>query len=283
MLHSAYRLFRAFTKTLRDDSVSAFAAQAAFFTILSVFPFLVFLLTLLNYLPLSVTEIQEFVLDLFPSVINTVITGLLTEISTRSTGTVLSVSVLAALWSSSRGALALVRGINAIYGHKDQRNYLRLRAISVLYTFVFAVLLIFTLTLLVFGNQVYRFVVSHIPVFGDAAFLILSMRPLITMLLLTFFFLLLYMIIPTGRVKLFHALPGAILSAGGWLGFSFLFSFYIDRMGRFSRVYGSLTAVAVCMLWLYFCMYILFIGAKVNVILSHPKVADATRRFFQKH
>ena len=282
MLHSAYRLLRAFTKTLRDDSVSAFAAQAAFFTILSLFPFLMFLLTLLRYLPLSVAELQSFVLDLFPSVINTVMTGLLEEISTRSTGTVLSVSVLAALWSSSRGTLALVRGINAVYGHKEHRNYLRLRAISVLYTFVFAVLLIFTLTLLVFGNQVYRFVTSHIPVLGDAAFLILSMRPLITMLLLTFFFLLLYMMIPTGRVKLFSALPGAVLSAGGWLSFSFLFSFYIDRMGQFSRVYGSLTAIAVCMLWLYFCMYILFIGAKVNVILSHPKVAAATSRFLKR-
>lgn len=282
MLYSAYRLFRAFTKTLRDDSVSAFAAQAAFFTILSVFPFFMFLLTLLHYLPLSVTEIQSFVLDLFPSVIDTVMTGLLEEISTRSTGTVLSVSVLAALWSSSRGALALVRGINAVYGHKEHRNYLRLRAISVLYTFIFAILLIFTLLLLVFGNQVYRFVTSNIPVFGDTAFLLLSMRPLITMLLLSFFFLLLYMMIPPGRVKLLSALPGALLAAGGWLGFSFLFSFYIDHMGQFSRVYGSLTAIAVCMLWLYFCMYILFIGAKINVILSHPKVADATRRFFRK-
>lgn len=282
MLLSAYRLLRAFTRKLRDDSVSAFAAQAAFFTILSVFPFFMFLLTLLNYLPFSVTELQDFVLDMFPSVVSTVITDLLAEISVQATGTVLSVSVLAALWSSSKGTLSLVRGINAVYGHKERRNYLRLRAISALYTLVFAVLLILSLVLLVFGNQVYHFITSHIPLLGDTAFLILSMRPLITMLLLTFFFLLLYMVIPSRRVKFFHALPGAILSAGGWLGFSFLFSFYIDHMGRFSRIYGSLTAVAVCMLWLYFCMYILFIGAEVNMILSHPRIIEATRLFFSR-
>lgn len=282
MLLSAYRLLRAFTRKLRDDSVSAFAAQAAFFTILSVFPFFMFLLTLLNYLPFSVTELQDFVLDMFPSVVSTVITDLLAEISVQATGTVLSVSVLAALWSSSKGTLSLVRGINAVYGHKERRNYLRLRAISALYTLVFAVLLILSLVLLVFGNQVYHFITSHIPLLGDTAFLILSMRPLITMLLLTFFFLLLYMVIPSRRVKFFHALPGAILSAGGWLGFSFLFSFYIDHMGRFSRIYGSLTAVAVCMLWLYFCMYILFIGAEVNMILSHPRIIEATRLFFAR-
>ena len=283
MLLSAYRLLRAFTRKLRDDSISAFAAQAAFFTILSVFPFLMFLLTLLNYLPISVTGLQDFILDIFPSVVSSVITDLLEEIRVQATGTILSVSVLAALWSASRGTLAIVRGINAVYGHKEQRNYFRLRAISALYTLVFAVLLIFTLVLLVFGNQVYHFIVSHIPLLGDTAFLILSMRPLIIMLLLTFFFLLLYMVIPSRKVKFFHALPGAVLSAGGWLGFSFLFSFYIDHMGRFSRIYGSLTAVAVCMLWLYFCMYILFIGAEINLILSHPRVAEATRLFFAKH
>jgi len=283
MILSAYRLIRAFARKLRDDYVSAFAAQAAFFTILSVFPFLMFLLTLLNYLPFSVMELQGFVLDMFPSVVSTVITNLLSEISTQAPGTVLSVTAVTALWSASRGALALVRGINAVYGHKEKRNYFRLRAISALYTLVFAVLLIITLVLLVFGNQFYNLIISYLPPLGDTAFLILSMRPFIAMLLLAAFFLLLYMVIPSRKIKFFQALPGAVLSAGGWLGFSFLFSFYIDHMGRFSRLYGSLTAVAICMLWLYFCMYILFIGAEINQILAHPRVVEATRLFFAKN
>ncbi len=282
MLLSAYRLIRAFSRKLRDDSISAFAAQAAFFTILSVFPFLMFLLTLLNYLPFSVAEFQDFILDIFPSVVSTVITGLLSEISTQTPGTLLSITAFTALWSASRGTLALIRGINAVYAHKEQRNYFRLRVVSAAYTLVFAILLIITLVFLVFGNQVYHLITSYLPFLGDTAFLILTTRPLITMLLLTVFFLLLYMVIPSRKVKFLHALPGAVLSAGGWIGFSLLFSFYIDHMGRFSRLYGSLTAVAVCMLWLYFCMYILFIGAEINMILSHPKIAAATRLFFSK-
>lgn len=282
MLKSAYRLIRAFTRKLSDDSISAFAAQAAFFTILSVFPFLMFLLSLLNYLPFSVTELKDFILSVFPSIISTVITDILSEVSTQTPGTVLSVTALAALWSASRGALALVRGINAVYGHKERRNYLRLRIISALYTLVFAILLVISLLLLVFGNQLYRLIMSHIPLLGDTAFFILSLRPIIILSLLTGFFLLFYMVIPSRRIKFLHAFPGAVLSAGGWLLFSFLFSFYIDHMGRFSRLYGSLTAIAVCMLWLYFCMYILFIGAEVNMILSHPRIARATRLFFKK-
>ena len=227
MLLSAYRLIRAFARKLRDDSISAFAAQAAFFTILSVFPFLMFLITLINYLPFSLADFQHSVLDIFPSVVSTVITDLLSEISTQAPGTLLSVTVIAALWSASRGILALVRGINAVYGHIERRNYFRLRAVSAMYTLVFAILLIVTLVLLVFGNQVYRLITSHLPLLGDAAFLILSMRPIITMLLLTFFFLLLYMVVPSRKVKFLHALPGAVLSAGGWLLFSLLF-FSVD-------------------------------------------------------
>lgn len=282
MLLSAYRLIRAFTRKLRDDSISAFAAQAAFFIILSVFPFLMFLLTMINFLPFSFTEFQDFTSDLFPSVISTVLTNILIEVREQTTGAVISVTAIAALWSASRGTLALVRGINAVYGHRETRSYFRLRATSVLYTLIFAILLIVSLVLLVFGNQVYHLVVSYVPVLGNTAFLILSMRPIITMLLLTVFFLLLYMALPTRRVKPLHALPGAVLSAGGWVGFSFLFSFYIDHMGNFSRTYGSLTAVAVCMLWLYFCMYILFIGAEVNQLLAHPRIKEATRRFFSR-
>ena len=282
MLTSAYRLIRAFTRKLRDDFISAFAAQAAFFIILSVFPFLMFLLTMLNFLPFSFAEFEAFVSDLFPSMIGSILLNILSEIRVQTSGTVISVTALAALWSASRGTLALVRGINAVYGPKETRNYFRLRAISVLYTLVFAVLLALSLVLLVFGNQVYHLIVSYVPLLGNTAFLILSMRPLLSMLLLTFFFLLLYMVIPVKHIRFLHALPGALLAAGGWLGFSFLFSYYIEHMSTLSRTYGSLTAVAVCMLWLYFCMYILFIGAEVNQVLSHPRIVNATKRFFRR-
>ena len=269
MITTAYRLIRAFAKKLRDDSISAFAAQAAFFIILSVFPFLMFLLTLLNYLPVSFQEFELFVIDLFPNIVGSVITDILTEVREQTSGTLLSVTVIAALWSASRGTLALVRGINAVYGYKETRNYFRVRAVSAVYTLVFAVLLIITLVLLVFGNQLYHLILSYIPLLGDAAFLILSMRTLITTLLLISFFLLLYMVIPSHKVHFFEALPGAVLSAGGWLGFSFLFSFYLEHMGNFSRLYGSLAAIIVCMLWLYFCMYILFIGAEINMAFTN--------------
>ena len=282
MFLSCIRLIRAFATKLRDDSISAFAAQAAFFIILSFFPFVMFLLTLLNYLPVSATDLQILSTDFFPESISGILHTIFSELIEKSSGTVLSITVIAALWSASRGMLALVRGLNAVYQHKETRNYFLIRGVSMLYTLTFAALLIITLVLLVFGNQLYHFIVTSVPFLGDLALLILSLRSLVTMTVLTLFFLLMYLIIPNRKSHFFSELPGAVLTAGGWLGFSFLFSYYIDHIGTFSYTYGSLTALAVCMLWLYFCMYILFIGAEVNMILSHPEIRRATHALLSK-
>ena len=191
MLLTAIRIIRKFLYQLRDDSISAFAAQAAFFIILSFIPFIMFLFTLLNLLPLTAGEFKRF-----PAGI---------------------ISGTAALWSASRGTLALVRGLNAVYKHKETRNYFHIRALSMIYTLCFAVLLIVSMVLLVFGNRLYDWVMSQLPLLGDLAFLIMSLRTLVTMGILTSFFMLLYLVIPNRKSRLLAELPGAVLTAGGWI------------------------------------------------------------------
>lgn len=271
MFRSFISKIRAFLAKLKKDSVSAFAAQAAFFIILSFFPFVMFLLTLLNYLPISADDLRTFASGILPPTINNFLNAVFSELVEKSSGTVLSITVIAALWSASRGMLALVHGLNAVYGYKETRNYFFIRGISMLYTLGFATLLVITLILLVFGNQLYEFIIRKLPLLGDLALVIMSIRTLVTMTVLTVFFLLLYLIIPNRKSKVLRELPGAIITAGGWLLFSFLFSFYIDHMNGYTYTYGSLTTLAICMLWLYFCMYILFLGAEINMLFSTGK------------
>lgn len=271
MLLTCFKKIRAFLIKLREDSISAFAAQAAFFIILSVFPFAMFLLTLLNYLPISADDLRIFMSGIFPVTVNNILNTIFSELVEKSSGAVLSVTVIAALWSASRGMLALARGLNAVYGHKETRNYFLIRGVSMLYTLGFAVLLIATMILLVFGNQLYGFIIKKLPFLGNLALIIMNLRSLVTMAVLTLFFLLMYLVIPNRKSRLFRELPGAILAAGGWLGFSYLFSFYLDHMSGYTYTYGSLTTLAICMLWLYFCMYILFIGAEINMQVTTGK------------
>ena len=282
MILSTIRLIRAFTTKLQEDFISAFAAQTAYFLILSVFPFLMFLLTMLNYLPISAEELLSLAENVFPGEIYNIVHNIVIELVTKASGTLVSITVISAIWSASKGTLTLSKGLNAVYQQKETRNGILLRIISALYTLAFAVLLIVTLVLLVFGNQIYQIVIVKLPILGDLVGLILSFRSLVTMAILTLFFLLLYIALPNRKSNILRELPGAIITAGGWLGFSFLFSFYIDHMGNFSYTYGSVAALAICMLWLYFCMYILFIGAEINMVLSHPEVVRATHALLSK-
>lgn len=280
MIRAGYYMVKAFLKKLREDNVSAFAAQTAFFVILSFLPFLMFLLTLLKFLPIDTAALLSTVSSVFPPQLHEFIGLILGEVMQKTSGTLLSISVVTALWSASRGILVIIRGMNAVYGNNETRNYFLLRLLSVCYTLLFAVVLILTLVLLVFGNQIYLYIQGRVPLLEHAAFLIISLRTVVSFLVLSVFFWALYVFVPNRRSR--HVtveLPGALLGAAGWMGFSYLYSFYIDHLSNFSAMYGSLTAIVLCMIWLYACMYILFIGGELNAVVSDAAVRQAWQDF----
>lgn len=256
------------SQKLKEDHISAFSAQSALFTIISFFPFVMFLLTLIQYLPFTEGTLMRVVTDVSPNAMDAYLVSVISEIYDKATGTIMSLTVLSALWSASRAFLAIVRGFNAVYEINESRNYFKLRIISTLYTLVFAIMIIVSLALLVFGNQIYVAISLKAPVMHDLALLIISLRTVVGLLILVAFFTILYVVIPNRKTGIWSQVPGAVLAAVGWMGFSYLYSIYIDRMGNFSYMYGSLTAIVLLMLWLYFCMYILFVGAVFNIVLS---------------
>ena len=271
-LRELYLLIKEILDKFNRDYVSVFAAQAAFFIILSFFPFLMFLLTLLQYLPIQESVLMETFTSIMPQALHSSVVLIISEIYDRANGTIISLTAITALWSASKGFLGLVRGLNSVYDIEETRNYFRLRFVSTIYTLLFTVLLVITLVFLVFGNSLYYWIINQIPSLQDVALLIISVRAIVTLTILTIFFLLMYIVIPNRKTRLIAELPGALLSAAGWLGFSYLYSFYIDNMSNFSSTYGSLTAIVLLMLWVYFCMYILFIGAEMNVFLQEKNI-----------
>lgn len=283
MREAGYAMVKSFFAKLRKDNVSAFAAQTAFFVVLSFLPFFIFLLTLIKFLPIGEERLLLAVQSVFPSAVHDFIGRLLSEARQKATGTVLSVSAVTALWSASRGVLAIIRGMNAVYGHEETRGYIALRLLAFGYTLIFAVVLVLALVVLVFGNRIYVYMQGRIPVTGHAVFRMISLRMIVSFLVLIGFFFLLYVYVPDRRPeRVVSEFPGAVLCATGWMGFSFLFSFYIDHMGGFSAMYGNLTAVIFCMMWLYACMYILFVGAEINVMLWDGSLKKEWGRFMEE-
>ncbi len=268
---------RTICKKVGKDNVSVFSAQAAFFIILAFFPFIMFLLTLVQYLPIRESVMLRTFTDIMPKAINPYIVLIVSEVYDHATTTITSVTAITALWSASKGFLGLVRGLNSVYGISETRNYIKLRLMSAFYTLGFTILLIITLLILVFGRPIYVWVENWHPELINIALVIISFRTAVAMLLLTSYFVLIFLVIPNRKTRLLAELPGALIAAAGWLIFSFGFSFYIDHMGGFSSTYGSLTAIILLMLWFYFCMYILFIGAEFNVYLAEKKKKAITK------
>lgn len=267
ILH-AYRFFTTFSKKLRKDAVSAYAGQLAFFILLSFFPFVMFLLTLLKHTSLTQGAIFDAISHAVPAAFSPYIISWVSDIYSRSSSTLLSITAITALWLASKGFLAMIYAFDTIYDRTETRNFIILRLYAILYTFAFAVILLFTLALLVFGNHIYAQIYPKLPVIGELILSIISVRAAVSICILILFFSLLYKMIPNRRTSFVNELPGAILATAGWMIFSFLYSYYIDNISNYSTIYGTMTTIAFLMLWLYICMYILFLGAELNVLIK---------------
>lgn len=263
-----------FTRRLQKDHASAYSAQTAYFIILSAMPFIMFILTLLHYLPLDGQNFTDALLSLLPTETHALALTIINEIYGKTTGTLLSISVIILLWTACKGIMALTNGLNAAYEIDETRNYFHLRLQAVLYTLIFAIMIIFTMVFLVFGNRIYAWISGRLPWLNETAALLISLRTLFSILLLTFFFAMFFKFLPNKQLKFIKQLPGALISAAGWSLCSYFFSIYVDFSKNLSYIYGSLAGIIVLMLWLYFCMYIVFIGAEVNHLIylhDHPQ------------
>ncbi|WP_394522301.1 YihY/virulence factor BrkB family protein [Lacrimispora sp. JR3] len=248
------------------DEMTVYAAQASFFSIIAAFPFMMVLLALVQFIPpITKANLLQLVITIIPNTMemNSVLVTVIDNLYTTTPAAVLSVSAVAAIWSSSRGMLSIERGLNRVFHQPKKRNYVMTRIICMGYTLVFLVICILTLVLLVLSGTIQSFLYRHFPVLGGITQYIITFRTLL-IFILTFCFALLYTYVPIKKQQFSKQLPGAVFSTAGWISFSFIFSIYFNNFGNYSVMYGSLTAIVLLMLWLYTCICILFFGAEIN-------------------
>ena len=249
------QLMLGFVRRANGDHVSAYAAQAAYFLIMSFIPFILFLTTLIRYTPLSY-NLQTFVLSI------------VVEVYKRSTA-IVPLSALMALWASGKGMQAIINGLNTIYHVKETRNWLMNRIYSVFYMLLFVLAIIVTLLVLVLGNRIQMAVQKTIPILGRLMARIMGARTLLVFAVLFVVFLVLYKVLPNRKATFKSQLPGAFIIATAWLIFSYGFSLYFEFFPNFGNMYGSLTALIMVMLWLYVCMNLILYGAEINAYFEN--------------
>ena len=254
---------------LSAQQVPLYAANATFFPILSIFPVLVVLLALMRYTGLQAEMFTDLLEGVIPGALMPMVNRLVGSAYMNSSVTMLSVSAVAALWSASRGMYSFVMGLNAIYEVKENRGYLRTRLLSMGYTFAFLVVLVLTLVLHVFGGDLLR-MLQELPI---PSFLLslLDLRVFVLLILQTVLFCAMFMVLPSQRRRLGESLPGALLATIGWQVFTNVYSVYAQKFTAYSLIYGSVYVVALGMLWLYFCICIVFYGGVLNKTLKKLK------------
>lgn len=257
--------FREFENSMSQKNISAFSASTAFFLFLSLIPMLVLICAILPYTSLTEENFLVAVMTGIPHSMQPLISSIVKDVYSRSAG-ILSVAVIGTLWSAGRGVLELIRGLNAINDVEENRNYFLLRIVSSVYTLIMIVTLILSLVLMVFGNSLVNLLFRDFPQTKLLFGFLLNFRFIFSWAILTLVFTMIYTFIPNRKQKFSSQLTGGMFSAIVWSVFSWCFSIYIDQFNGFS-VYGSLTTIIIVMLYLYFCMYIVMIGAYINSFL----------------
>ena len=255
-----------FLKECKEDNISAYAAQAAFFILLAVIPFLMVFLSLLQFTPITESMLLTMYEEGLPSYISPFFISITDEVYSRSYG-ITAVSAVAAIWSASRGMHALTAGLNTVNDLEENRNWFVLRFWAFIYTVVFMLAIVFTLVVSVFGNSIRTLALDYLPILRDVAVALSSFKGVLLFSILVIFFDVVFTVLPNKKHNFASQLPGAILGAFAWNGISALLSIYIDYFNGFS-MYGSLTTVVLIMLWLYFCIYSTLLCAEFNVTFS---------------
>lgn len=259
-----------FVRNMKRENLGIYSSGAAFFIFLSLVPILVIICTVIPYTPLTQEGFLMIITEVFPAKVENIVVGIVDDVYQRSAG-VLSAAILVALWSAGKGILALRTGLNAVNEMEEDRNYLMARIIASFYTLVMLFVILCSMIALVFGNVLIEMLIRYLPGFRLIFTILLQFRFLFVWLILTLLFASLYAYLPDKKQKFINQLSGAAFGAAICSIFSWGFSIYVSY-GKPYNIYGSLSIIVITMMWLYICIYILFVGAYINKYLYEREV-----------
>lgn len=259
-----------FMKTMKEDNVSEYAAQCSYYTILSFIPFIILVLTLIQYTGLEPQVLFNAMSKFIPANMSEIVLNVVQEVYSKSIGTI-SISIIFVLWSAGKGLFALTKGLQAIYKTNNSKNasYIYMRVKAILETIMFIALIVIGLIALVFGEVFKNILKKYFGIIQNYKILIVNIILIFTIFII---FLFCYKFIPRHRVSFKSQMLGALFSSIALNIISYVFSQYLYIFKGFSLMYGSLTTLMLIMMWTYTCFYIMFLGAELNKLVSNQRI-----------
>ena len=229
---------------IEHDHISAYAGQAAYFFVLCILPFLIFLLTVIRYLPIEPTTLLRLLFSIVPKSYDNLVYFILNDIHLQSGTTFLSFSLILTIWTAGKGTLVLSNGLDLIYNLQIQQNYFKRRIKAMFHTLFLAVIITTTMLMLAFSPSTHAFIIFFIV------------------------FTLLYVFLPAVHQPILYQLPGSLFTSLTWMISAILFSFYTNTVSVKSYMYGSLSYIILFLIYLHLLMYLFFIGAEINYYIT---------------
>ena len=266
---------RSFIKSLFfryiDDEITAMASQLAYSLLLSFFPFLILLMTLIGHSSLRSDEVLIALSTILPNDVMKLITSTVVDLVETRRSNLLSFSMITTIWTASNGFNAVIRGLNKAYDEKEKRPFWKVQLTAILCTIGLVIIIITTLALLVFGELGVRLLVKRLNYAPNLEFIIDLGRYIMGLVVMIFIFTAVYRYTPSKRLNWHETIPGAVFTTVGWTIVSIIFSYYVNNFGSYSRIYGSIGAIIALMSWLFISSVIVLIGGEINATIAYRK------------
>ena len=259
---------RRLQREIAYDDCMGMAAQIAYFMMLALFPFLLFLLSLISYLPiLEPDQVMTSLQETLPPPAFDLVAGTIRAVLSEREGGILGLGLLVALWSGSMGVGALITTINRAYNIHPKRNIAYQKLISILLTLVLSGFVILSTLLVLSGPGVSHKIFQFLGLAGDSQNLWTTLRLPLVLLLNLGAVSILYHFASEAKQRYVWILPGAITATVLWFGASQLFRLFLREFSTYNVTYGSIAAVIILMVWLWLSGFIFLLGAEINALM----------------
>lgn len=262
---------RVFFKKLKEDNVGDIGALLAYYFLLSIFPFLLFVLALIPYFNIEERAVLDLIKAYAPGASADLIIENVRSVLFKPDGGLLSIGLIATLWSGSNGISALVRSINQAYHEADRRSFIVEKLMSMFFTLSMVGVIVITLLLPVFGQLIFMLIEYFVELPQLMHVLYQVFRWAIGILSMLFVLTMLYYFAPKTKLKIREVVWGALFATTVWQLISLGFSYYLTNFGNYSATYGTLGGVIILMLWFYLTGLILIVGGEINATLYELK------------
>ncbi|MGL4792075.1 MAG: YihY/virulence factor BrkB family protein [Anaerotignaceae bacterium] len=254
-----------------EDGVGNSAAALTYYMIFSLFPLIILGSILLGYANISEEVVTSSLMGVLPTEVIGIIEKYLVYVSENKSSNILLISLLFTVYFPIRTMTKIMDEINRAYKVTTKRKIVKKIILVIVFTLFFLFTILISFFLLLVGRNLMTFISNFINISMEFIDSWVVYRFIVMAAICFIAIMLLYLIAPNCKVTLKEAFPGAVVAVMLWLLFSVGFSFYVENMGNYSILFGSLGAIIVLLIWIYSMTVILLMGAKMNNILKEMK------------